>query len=249
MFAAADISGCFSFGGYMRKTVALLLLFLFCCLVGSGQDREKMISRIKELNEQIRIIESEILQPDVADHKAARLEGLEAVRLMPREKYDHVLTLQGGGSYYSFTNRSHDYQKTAQVGLEQNNLRVGFAGADYGFIADLGAISLDSVTTEVREIGILANYKPPTRINAIRNEQRKSDRYATEGATYFRYVPAITGHVYALRAISFERADILVAFKIHRKDTDGSIVIFWKPLAVFDTPLIEREPDAALIAQ
>ncbi len=30
--------------------------------------------------------------------------------------------------------------------------------------------------------------------------------------------------------------DILVAFKVQRKDVDGSLVIFWKPIEQFETP-------------
>jgi hypothetical protein len=44
-----------------------------------------------------------------------------------------------------------------------------------------------------------------------------------------------------LRAITFDRADVLVALKIHRKDADGSLIVFWKMLEVFDVPTIKRE--------
>ena len=61
---------------------------------------------------------------------------------MPREKYGHKFNAPGWRSDFSFSTGSHDYQKTAEIELQQNYLSVGFAGADYGLIADLGSISL-----------------------------------------------------------------------------------------------------------
>jgi hypothetical protein len=34
-------------------------------------------------------------------------------------------------------------------------------------------------------------------------------------------------------------ADMLVAFKIIRKDSDGSVIIFWKPIADFGKPILD----------
>lgn len=48
-----------------------------------------------------------------------------------------------------------------------------------------------------------------------------------------------------MRAISFDEADTLVAFKIHRKDTDGSLIIFWKLIKDFEIPKLERNKNVA----
>ena len=124
--------------------------------------------------------------------------------------------------------------------LEQNHLSVGFAGLDYGLIADMGSIPLASVTKETGEISFLVNYKPPTLIPEIRSEQRKAYNYETESATYSSRVQAAIGHIYVLRAINYDRADILVAFKIIRKDTDGSLIIDWKTIQTFKKPIYDR---------
>ena len=221
------------------KIIAFLLLSV-SFVSAQISSREQKINKIAELNNQIKSLEKDILLPDAKDSEQARLQGFGVFRIMPREIYDHKLTVQGGGSYYSFTTKSHDYQKIAQIGLEQNSLKVGFAGADYGFIADLGEMPLTDITKETPEAYFPANYKPPTNEREVRAEARKAWNYQVNGLTYKSNIPALVGHSYVLRAISFNDADVLVAFNIHRKDTDGSLIIFWKLLEDFEKPLLGR---------
>jgi hypothetical protein len=226
----------------MGFSVRLIVCVFLLSTAAFSQEltREQKLQKIDELNSQIKSLEADVLLPAVKDLKTAQKEGFEVFRLMPRERYDRKLTVQGGGAYYSFTTKSHDYQKIAQIGLEQNYLQVGFAGANYGFLADLGDIPLATVTTETAELNFLVSYQPPTKEPEVRAEQRKSFKYETENATYQSRVPASPGHVYVLRAISFDDADVLVAFKIHRKETDGSLIIFWNLLKNFEKPKLTR---------
>ncbi len=221
---------------------SLIFVLLFASVAFSQElTREQKLQKIDELNNQIKILETDVLLPNAKDLKQAEKEGVEVFRLMPREKYDHKFTVQGGGAYYSFTTKSHDYRKIAQIGLDQNYLSVGFAGADYGFIADLGSVALADVTKETGEINFLVNYKPPTEEKEVRIEQRKAYEYDTGNATFRSRVPVSIGHSYALRIIDFDRADVLVAFKIYRKDIDGSLIVFWKLLENFEKPILARE--------
>jgi hypothetical protein len=43
-----------------------------------------------------------------------------------------------------------------------------------------------------------------------------------------------------LRSISYSTADALVAFRIVRKDTDGSVTIVWKVLKKYAVPELAR---------
>lgn len=225
----------------MRFSLKILICSLLFISVINAQDlsREQKFQKINDLKTQVKVLETELFLPDKKDLRQAEKEGFEVFRLMPRERYDGKLIIQGGGAYYSFTTKSHDYQKIAQIELSQNNLSVGFAGADYGFIADLGEISLSDITKETDEVNFLANYKPPTNEPEIRIEQRKAHNYEADSISYKSNVPAKVGHSYILRAISFSDADVLVAFKITRKDTDGSLIIFWKLLEKFEIPQIK----------
>jgi hypothetical protein len=160
---------------------------------------------------------------------------------MPREKYDRKLTINGGGAFYSFARKSSEYGHGSDISFSQNFLSVGFAGADYGFIYDLGETLLADVSKENREVNFLSDYKPPTSEPEIRVEQRKAYDYEVNGISYKSRVPNIVGHTYILRSINFDQWDILVAFKVHRKDTDGSLIIFWKLLKNFEKPKIKRD--------
>ncbi len=230
------------------KTFAFVL-FIVSIVNAQKLSREQKIQKIRELNGQIKILEKDILLPDAKDLEKARKENFSVVRILPREKYDHKLTIQGGGSYYSFSKNSHNYQDTAQIGLEQNNLKVGFAGADYGFIADLGETSLADISKETLEVNFLSSYRPPTNEPEIRLEQRRAHHYKTDAVSYKRNLPAVVGHTYVLRAINFGEADVLVTLKIHRKDADGSLIIFWKFIEQFETPRIETDKSIAVIQQ
>ena len=224
----------------MKFAVSVFVFVLLGACVAFGQElsREQKLQKISEISSQIKTLEQDFMLPDAQDLKQAQKEGFEVFRLLPREKYDRKFTMRGGGSYYSFTTKSHDYQKIPQIGLEQNNLKVGFAGADYGFIADLGETSLNNVTRKTGEVDFLVNYKPPTKEPEVRSEQRKAWNYEAGGFSYKSNVPAVVGHAYVLRAISFDEADVLVMFKIHRKDVDGSLIIFWKLIDNFKKPAL-----------
>lgn len=163
----------------------LVLVFLFVSIVSAQEmSREQKLQRIAELADEIKSLEVDVLLPDARDLARAQKGGVNVFRLLPRERYDHKLQVQGGGSFYSFTTRYHDYQKISQIGLEQDYLSTGFAGADYGLIADLGEAPLADLTREKPEVDFLLNYKIPTFLKDVRSEQRKSHNYEINGLQF-----------------------------------------------------------------
>ena len=226
----------------IRFPIAVFLTLLLSVLL-NAQDasRQQKLDKIKAHFGQIDSIVSDLVRPSQADIDVAAEAGVNVFRILPREVYGRMTRERG--AYYSFTTVSHDYQSIAQIGLEQNSLKVGFAGADYGFIGDLGNVPISRIDQDAPGVAFLAAYKPPKLLAEIRGEQRRSHRYETGSFTYSSYVPAKTGHTYVLRAISFDRADILVLFTVFRKDEDGSLIIFWKKLTDFEKPYILHAPD------
>jgi hypothetical protein len=235
----------------MRYAFKIFLFVLFLASIINAQDlsREQKLKKIEELNNQIKTLERDVILPSAKDLEQAQKQGFNVFRIMPREIYDGDLTIRGGAAYYSFTKKEHSYNSIPQIELSQKSLSVGFAGADYGFIANLGEISLAGVSKETLEVNFLANYKPPTNEPEVRLEKLKTRDYNVDGIIYKRNLPAIVGHAYVLRAISFDDADILVAFRIHRKDTDGSLIIFWKLLETFEIPHLERNETTINVPQ
>ena len=226
----------------MRYLIGLFIITLCFITVTSAQDvsREQKLQQIVDLDKKIKNSINEYLAPDESDINEAARIGAEVFRIIPRGKIDFDMGVRGGGAYYSFSTKSHSYNSSPQIELQQDTLSVGFSGANYGFIKDLGDIPLASINTETNAVDFLSDYRPPTSMIEIRTEQSKSRDYQIGGITYNRQIPAIVGNSYVLRSIDFDIADALVAFEIYRKDTDGSLIIFWKILKEFEKPTIKR---------
>ncbi len=230
------------------RIVLLSFFIAVCAFAISGQTHQQALDEFANLKQKIEAIKSEaeslekiILQPDKADLITAEQENVKVFRLLPREKYDKdVFKVRGGGVYYSFTNESHSYDRTPQIGLEQNFLQVGFYGASYGFLTDLGKVRLAEIEAKTKGVNLLANYQPPLELPKARIEQEKARGFESENVTYKNRLPVAVGNTYVLRAVSYNEADVLVAFKIHRQDADGSLIIFWKLLENFEKPLLAR---------
>ena len=228
-----------------------LLSFLIAVLFSaiSAQTHEQALEEFAKLKQKVEDIKKEsaeiekiLLQPDKTDLTAAAQEKTNVFRILPREKYDKdVFKVRGGGAYYSFTNQSHSYDLIPQISLEQNYLQVGFYGASYGFLTDLGEIQLAKIDEKTKGVNLLANYQPPLELPKARIEQEKSRGFEAENVAYKNRLPAVVGHSYVVRAVSYNEADVLVAFKIYRKDADGSLIIFWKLLENFEKPLLARK--------
>ena len=85
----------------MNFVVAVLVFVLLSSSSASGQEltREQKLQKISELNNQIKVLEQDVLQPDAKDLKQAEKAGFGVFRILPREKYDGKLVIRGGGSY------------------------------------------------------------------------------------------------------------------------------------------------------
>jgi hypothetical protein len=225
--------------------LTLLVFALGLSTTGFAQDRDKIMQEIESLKTQIKEKEKELLSPSKED-KLAFANFLSQpdtglIRLMPREKYKDKLLIREGGAYYSFTRLVHEYGYGSDISLEQGRLGVGFAGADFGFITMFGDVPLEEVTLAHPAVEFLANFKTPTTEPQAREHQRSSgDGLAAQGYTYGRYTDARVNRTYALRSITYRGSDVLVAFRIVRQDSDGSLIIAWKMLKDFPTPILER---------
>lgn len=185
-----------------------------------------------------------VLEPSAESRKTAGGIKAEVFRLAPRGMFDSAsneMQIRGGGAYFSFRTKSHDYNRIPQIQLQGRSLSVGFAGADYGLIADLGEIPLESVGAETGEVRLLLDYRAITEELSARDEYQKLHLgIEIGGAKFTRQVDAVAGHSYALRAISFRDADTLVVFHVSEISDDDSATILWKHVKEFDVPVITR---------
>lgn len=226
---------------FFFRVIALALL-LSSFAFAQDLTRAEKIEKINDLRSQIGALEKDIMMPDARDSALAARIGVNVIRLLPREKYDGILATRGGGSYYSFHRKNQEYGRGSDVGLERGHISVGFAGADYGFIFDLGKTQLADVSLESKEASFLVSYKPPVNLPDVRKEQYKAHKFEVDGVTYQNRLPYVVENTYLLRSISFDRSDILVAFTVYRKDPDGSLILLWKMIENFEPPkLVQSE--------
>lgn len=199
----------------------------------------------------------EVLKPDADLEIEAKRQGLEIFKLLPRGMYqgpfnayrdeENPLGIREGGAYYSFSTRSHSYNRTPQIGLEKGYLSAGgYYGANYGFLYDLGSVALGDVTPENPVAAALLEYLPPKLHDAIRADQSKRGRFELGSYVFATRLEVVVGHTYLLRAISFGEADKLVAFNIVSKADDDSLTLTWKPLHDFPIPKLLYQSDEAL---
>lgn len=218
----------------MRFFKSLLLIFTLLISV-SAQSRQQAIERFNDLKNQAEIQEKRILSPDKEDFENAQQENVNVFRILPREIYDNGLfTIRGGGAFYSFYFNIPDYGYGSDICLEQNYLSVN----NYGMMADLGEISLNEITKESPSANGIINYQKLKDTNSVYQdfETLHYQELKTNETIFKGRLPVAVGHSYLVRSINADYYDILAAFKIQRKDSDGSLIIFWKLIMQFETP-------------
>lgn len=124
------------------------------------ESREELLKQIEAKRAELSTLEKSFLAPSEADRLAyaefLRQPNVGLIRLLPREVYAFesnrkALTVWEGGAYYSFDRRTHEYG--SDIGLEQGYLSVGFAGANYGILSNLGSVSLTTSRLIIRACG------------------------------------------------------------------------------------------------
>jgi hypothetical protein len=237
----------------MKRIYAASLLIAVSSLMVFGQTRSRadVLNDIETKRAELAKLENQFLAPSAED-RTAYAEFLTQpntglIRLLPREKFDSDankrsgMTTRGGGAYYSFSRQTHEYGWAIDIGFEQGYLQTGFGGADYGMITKLDGARLEDVSTELPGAIFLAKYSAVANEPEARIEQRRFSTGATiDGIAYKRRLPVEIGATYILRSITFEEADVLVAFRIVRQDTDGSLIIAWRMLEKYPTPKLAR---------
>ena len=198
-----------------------------------------------------RVVKKGLLAPSVQDraHHAAflREKNTGLIKLLPRELYDwrtyHTekrLNVKGGGAYYSFFYLSHESSYGSDIEFDHNKFTVGFAGG-YGMLVKIGDVSLSDVSLGSPTINFIAKYRPSRSMPDLRCElKRFQDGVEVDGLVYRNSLPVEVNSTYLLRSISYGRSDLLVAFRVTRKDSDGSVILAWKLLNQYSKPGFDR---------
>ena len=216
--------------------------------------RSDLLREIRAKRADLDQLEKQFLAP-TAEDQAAYAEFLSQpdtglIRLLPRQVYDSevykknnkTLTMRGAGAYYSFTRLTHEYGFGSDIQLESDQLSVGSAGANYGMLVNLGDVTLDELTLEDPRVRYMAGYTPPSKEREARSEARQfGSGVAGDDMGYRSRLPVQVNCTYLLRSIDYSTSDVLVTFKVVRKDGDGSIILAWKLLKKYPVPQLARQ--------
>jgi hypothetical protein len=236
---------------------ATLFLALLCCTsTGTSAqsiDRAQLEAEMKILRERMKEAEKQFLSAAPEDLEAfagfLQQPGTGIIRLMPRGKYDKVVWMTGGGAYYSFARLTNEHGHGSDIGLEQDHLSAGFAGANFAMLTVLDDVALDEVKLELPAVEHLLAFNTPLKLSEARLQQRRVDAgYTLNEVAYKNRVPVRLQTTYVVRSINYESSDVLVAFRVVRRDADDSLIIVWKLLKKFPVPKLERTPEVAASA-
>lgn len=226
-----------------RAIVILVAVLLAGAVVAAnGPPREALWKSVSEQRATLREAEERLLAPDPGDVQAfADFLGQPdtgLVRLLPRERGEKTLAIRGGGAYYSFSRRTHEYGFGSDIELSNGALSSGFAGADFGFFEEIaGESALETMTPEHPAASNLAAFEVPVTLKGAREVQTASRSGAPLGrGRLLRQAGVVLGRTYVLRSVNYRSSDVLVAFRVVRRDDDGSTTLLWKVLKRFPTP-------------
>ena len=221
--------------------------------VGSRDMYDQQGRRRPDLPREPRVIKEGPLAPSESDRTAfssfLKEKDTGLIRLLPREllerEANHIgkLFFTQGGPYFSFANRTHLYGYGSDIQLERDHLSVGFAGADFGMMTNIGDVALSELTADDPEFQELNAYRPPEPEADARAEYRRSNSaegMSFDGRVYRKQVPVDENSTYLLRSISYGRSDVLVGFRLVRRDPDGSVIIAWKLLNRYPVTELKR---------
>jgi len=175
-------------------------------------------------------------------------------RLLDRGVFGEQFSLpwmRGGGSYYSFTERVHDYNRRPQVALEQSKLQASFYGASSAILIDLGARRLADVpASRVAPAGLapaqsflwavahaevapgqggLRHTYAEMRNKAFEDGALDERLLATVEAVAREIVEVRPGHAYLLRSVSEDEHDVLVGVEVIAASSE-QCTIAWRIL-------------------
>ncbi len=143
-------------------------------------------------------------------------------RVLERDRYGRERFMPGGGCYYSFTDRSNDYNKHPELQFYRGKFSAGFNGGQSGLVRRLAATDLRAVTEADLPQSFLG---PADTFHALSRERNpETGELAAE-----------VGALYVARTIHWEEVDSVSVFTVTAIDDDG-VTIAWRRLKVLPRP-------------
>lgn len=168
-------------------------------------------------------------------------------------------TMPGAGSSYSFRIKNYRIRRLADITFTDNSFQATGVVL-HGIFADIGDVPMENVSLNTKGIKFLLDFKPESDSGkAAEVDRLLRQGIEKDGFTYRRSLPAKDNTTYILRSIAYrgsfpravgnlsynefdfdKRKDIIAAFRIIRRDYDGSVTILWKELIRNESPKMKK---------
>ncbi len=159
----------------------------------------------------------------------------------------------GFGRAYSFRQRTHEITYKSDFEIAKDTIMVRGANT-LGYLASLGNVELDAVNDKTDAVQSVSKVTVPTNVEEIvKVESQLTKGLTVQGVTFAKYARVAENTTYLLRAIAYnaplflnngkinilendKRQDIIVAFRVIRKDADGGVTFIWKEMSRKNAP-------------
>jgi hypothetical protein len=152
-------------------------------------------------------------------------------------------------AFYSFREKEYTVDYLSDI-TYKNNFLVTDGILAQGIIAAIGDVPLENVSLSVGGMKFLIDYQPAVQSREAVNQFIEIGKgLKIGGYEYRKAVPAFENMTYALRVIAYrgsfyssyrgrlfdvlygdKRRDLILAFRVLKKNADGSITLLWKEL-------------------
>jgi hypothetical protein len=150
------------------------------------------------------------------------------IRLFPQGKFastytisadepEGVLPIKGGGAYYSFGRKTHEFGEWSDLCLRENVLYTGLDQQSFGLFTVLGDVPPESISLKNPEVEILQKLVPPKHFSEVAGQRQHNAAGFKVGEIHYGSAFRVIANLsYVMRSINYRRPDSLSQLKSPR---------------------------------
>ena len=154
--------------------------------------------------------------------------------------------LPGQGAFYSFRKKRQTYAFYSDLRVYKGWF-LSTGEMVQGLVTSFGKVEFNTITINDTRLNYLKEFTPATNPDdALRQKIKIEKGINDKGVDYNRVAEIKVDEVYALRSVAYnsklhpkdKRRDIIVVFKVVKKEQNGDVVLIWKTLQEKKSPTI-----------
>ena len=175
----------------------------------------------------------------------------------PGGKICDSFSMPGGGSAYSFRRNDYQFWRLADL-LYDGKSFLAFGQMSQGFLLNIGDVPLNDLTRNTKGLDFVFAFVPENTVaGSERQHKQFVDGLLVDDRLYKKFLPAVENNTYILRSVAFKgvaareergfkfnelefdkREDVIVAFRVVRKDFNATATLLWKILRSKPSPVL-----------